>query len=461
MEPSTEAAEEAEGPEALVAGADEATVRSFLTEVLRRDRGLRARFERLLSPKRAEGALAAACARVDEVVESYMEDDFIDYRDAFSFMEEMSEALDEEVDFLLKLSRPRDAFEFVMHVLCALDDVDMDDSDGEHWELMSDCQGCIGAILDGASEEDERYIFDRMFHYRGGDLAGDAFDELLEERFKGPYYQRQKLQRERQELARLAKGDPGDDYAQMQMERRALRCLELMEETGAAQSEIEVFRREYWRFPLVRRQRMDELERRRRWAELIEVAKESIALDERTAPGYLPNYHRRLKKAYRKLGDDEAYRVELWALATRWMPGDLDCFREYRALFSAEDWPAERDRLFAALPRHVDPGKLYVEEKLFDRLLERAVSEPGLDTLQEYEKHLARRYPDRVLRKYARELDSAARNAAGRDAYRRWAALLRHMRSFPGGEEVVRELVLRWRESYPRRTAMLDELKKF
>lgn len=444
-----------------VVRADEAVVRKFLTEVLRRDPRLRERFERLLDPKRAGGALKVACSRVDEIVDRYMEDGFIDYRDAFPFMDEMSDALDEEADSLLQLRRPRDAFEFVAHVLRALDGVDMDDSDGERWTLMSDCQSYIEGILDGADEDDERYIFDRVLQLRGGDLSGDVFEELLQERFEGMEYQQQKLQRERRELARLAEERGEGNFAQMEMERRALCCLELMEKTDAARSEIEAFRREYWRLPSVRRHRMDELKRRRRWGELVEVLKESIALDEKTQPGLLPDYHLRLKDAYRKLGDGEAYRAELWALATRWKPDDLACFREYRALFPAGDWPAERERLLAARSRFADPGPIYVEEKLYDRLLELVLAKPGLAWLETYEKHLVGRYPDQVLQKYARELDLDAQNSAGRDAYRHWAATLRHMRSLPGGEETVRTLVAGWRERYPRRTAMLDELKGF
>lgn len=445
----------------LVADADEATVRDFLADVLQRDPRLRERFERLLDPKRAGDALEAARSHVDAIVDRYMEDGFIDYRDAFPFMEEMRDALDEEVDALRQLQRPRDAFEFVAYVLCALDGVDMDDSDGERWELISECQGCIEAILDDANEDDERYIFDRMLHFQGGDLAQDVFNELLEERFDGADYQRQLLLRARERLDQLAQGDPEDDFVQTQMEQCAMRCLELMEETGAPRSEIEELQGEYWRFPLVRQRRMNELKRKRRWKELVEVLKESIALDEKAHPSCLPDYHLRLKDAYRKLGDSEAYRAELWALATRWKPDDLACFREYRALFVVGDWPAERERLLAARSRFADPGPIYVEEKLYDRLLERVLAAPGLFWLQTYEKHLSGRYPDQVLRKYARELDSDARRSAGRDIYRSWAGTLRHMRSLPGGEELVRELVAGWREKYPRRSAMLDELKEF
>ena len=52
------------------------------------------------------------------------------------------------------------------------------------------------------------------------------------------------------------------------------------------------------------------------------------------------------------------------------------------------------------------------------------------------------------------------KGATNRSGYRRVVGALRDMQEYPGGAERARDLAQELKETYPRRTAMLDELAK-
>lgn len=69
-------------------------------------------------------------------------------------------------------------------------------------------------------------------------------------------------------------------------------------------------------------------------------------------------------------------------------------------------------------------------------------------------------YPERVRDLRLRQLDAQMRQASTRNAYARTAQALKHLCGYPAGREKAAELAAGWRRDYPRRSAMLEELKK-
>ena len=66
----------------------------------------------------------------------------------------------------------------------------------------------------------------------------------------------------------------------------------------------------------------------------------------------------------------------------------------------------------------------------------------------------------KTLTLFSRLIDTEMARAYDRDAYRRTLDRVRVLRRYPGGERMIARLLKGWRERYPRRTAMLDELNK-
>ena len=170
------------------------------------------------------------------------------------------------------------------------------------------------------------------------------------------------------------------------------------------------------------------------------------------------DYHMQLKDAFAELGWKDEYWKKLWEIVTDIAPADLGVYHEYRDLFDPENWPTERERLFATLPKGAGLAALYADEGLYDRVLKLVLEVDNIYLLRAHETELLKRYPDQVLDMYAREINRVARSTADRSTYQQWVLTLQHMREMPGGGKVVEEIVAAWRVQYKRRSAMMDEL---
>jgi uncharacterized Zn finger protein len=78
--------------------------------------------------------------------------------------------------------------------------------------------------------------------------------------------------------------------------------------------------------------------------------------------------------------------------------------------------------------------------------------------MSDYEKVLKKRYPDRCLKILIRNADEEMEQATQRKGYRRVARVLKKIKKYPDGETVASELAEKYRNEYPRRTALWDEL---
>ena len=446
-----------------VDNAESVVLRRFLTDVLWSNEKYRLQFLSMLHPEVEEDMLAAAKAGLDEIVddaEGY--DGYIDYYAASRFIADISEWMDEEIDPLLEGRQDRSAFKLSIHVIESLDGVEMDDSDGGITEIASRCYDIWKTILDRCDEKLEEEMFEFFLNNIDGqvvDYLEDYYEDILMARFDKPEYLKKKLALYQMYLA--AVNPNATDWASKHRAEHCIRQIQrLMLQMEKPQEELEAFNKKYWSYPFIRKAYMEECKAKQQWTKLINVLLESITLDEKNDPGLAQGYHRMLKDAYLQADQMENYQKELTLIATQLMPGDINTFREYKQLFSEDQWPEKREEIFSIVRDKFILNRLYSEEKLLDRLLENVLSSPGLFTLLKYEAELLPAYPQQILDKYVREINAEARNAANRDAYQNWVKILRHMRSLPGGKEAVRQIVNEWRDVYRRRKAMMEELNK-
>lgn len=446
-----------------VDNAESVVLRRFLTDVLWSNEKYRLQFLSMLHPEREEDMLAAAKARLNEIVddaEGY--DGYIDYYAASRFIADISEWMDEEIDPLLERRQDRSAFKLSIHVIESLDGVEMDDSDGGITEIASRCYDIWKTILDRSDEKLEEEIFEFFLNNIDGqvvDYLEDYYEDILMARFDKPEYLKKKLALYQMHLATV--NPNATDWTSKHHAEHCIRQIQsLMIQMGKPQEELEAFNKKYWSYPFIRKAYMEECKEKKDWTALINVLLESITLDEKNDPSLARGYHILLKDAYLQAGQTENYQKELTLIATQLMPGDIDSFREYKQLFSEDQWPEKREEIFSIVRDKFILNRLYSEEKLLDRLLENVLSSPGLFTLLKYEAELLPAYPQQILDKYVREINAEARNAANRDIYQAWVKTLHHMRSLPGGNEAVRQIVNEWRDVYRRRKAMMEELNK-
>ena len=70
------------------------------------------------------------------------------------------------------------------------------------------------------------------------------------------------------------------------------------------------------------------------------------------------------------------------------------------------------------------------------------------------------RFPDRVCDLWIRAAEDFMLRANDRGAYRYAASLLGNAMMYPGGKDKAFTIASMWKTTYPRRTALREELKK-
>ena len=445
---------------ACVDGADEGLVRRTLTDLLWQDDKARLRFMAEAQPERSPELAREVVDMVDDIVDRYMEDGYIDYYEASDFIGELDDILTDAVDTRLEQGKDREAFDISCRVFLALDEVEMDDSDGGITAIADQCRSVWRTVLERADESLRRDIFDWLIAQCGGviiDYLEDFCEDTLMHCFDAPEALKEILTCEQSALDRaMLRGADKWGY-NFPARQYAMNCIRLMERMGASDSAIEDYVRRYWQLEDVRKYYIERRRQAGDWEAVVRALEESIQLANQRK-GYTVSYHMQLKDAFAELGWKDKYRKELWEIVTDIAPADLGVYHEYRDLFDPKDWPEERERLFATLPKGAGLAALYADEGLCDRLLTLVLEADNIYLLRAHEAELLKRYPDQVLDMYAREINRVARNTADRSIYQQWVQTLQYMREMPGGEKVVAEIVAAWRVQYKRRKAMMEEL---
>ncbi|MDO4336849.1 MAG: SWIM zinc finger family protein [Eubacteriales bacterium] len=448
--------------EEIVADVDEAVVRRFLTEILQSDEKLFLRFKMLIKPTVCEEDMKKHKKRVDDIARRYLgREHFVTYNRALSFIREMEEVLYKEVRMMLDDKCYREAFQLTNHVFLTVAGVDMDDSDGGTEMFADQCLEIWEEILDEADKQMEKEMYDWFAGHLNGsviDYMEDYIEQFLMNNFDSPEYFQAKLDfTEKKALEAEKSSDLWS--ASYEASRWALKHIDLLEQSEADWEVIEDYCRKKWKYSGIRNYYSTQCIDREDYAMAITVLRESIKLDEKS-PGLVRDYRKKLKDIYRICGKEKEYQKELWKLVTEDDAGNLELFRELKALYSDEEWKDVREKIFSKLPLYAGIDKFYEEEKLYDRLLAFVQKSRGMSVLRQYTGILKEYYPKEILDKYECELENLTYRTANRDRYREWVGILRSMRNIPGGQERVEKIARHWRAVYNNRPAMMDELDK-
>lgn len=446
----------------LVAAATEKQVRDFLTQVLCGDAQLAKRFELITTHWIMDGGVRDYQSQIDEIFESYMDSDaFIDYDEAEPFEEELSAFIREAVQPLIDDQQLSLAFRVINVIVERLSDLDIDDSDGEIMRLSQTCSETWGTILAQSDLLLKRRAL-KWFQKRATEDMGafkEAVTDILFSQFKEPEFLQEKLEWTAQQLhdAEQLKDDWDRDYL---AEKWATSHVKVMAELGRPAEEIEQFCLANLRYQHVLQYYVNGCVQRQDYSAAIRVLREGKQLAGGLS-GVVLAYSQRLKTLYKKLGQTEDYRHELWLLLTAYAPADIDCYRELKQQYSAEEWPMKRDQLFKALPVTVNQEPLYAEDHLNKKLLAAVMSEHGLNGVRTYAHLLAPKFSDQLVAKYSRTVQKMAEKTGDRKHYRELAAILNEMTDYPSGYAEATRIVQEWRVKYVRRPAMMDELRRF
>ena len=448
--------------EKLVAQADDNIVCSFLTDILTDNEKLCIKFYNIVNKQHKTIDVQNYFRQVDLITRQCAgRDDFINYHDAYDYIMELEEIIDNDVRQMIDNGNYMSAFEIVNHIFVIVSTVDIDDSDGEVGMLGNCIYDLWIEILKKAAPDDKRKMFDWFIAHTDGsiaDYAEEFFEHIVTEAFNEKEFEQDKLEffRSMIDKSEQLEHDWSREYA---VGKWALRYLNMLAQINSSDELIEKEMKKYCKNSDVRKLYINICMQKKEYDKAIRLLDDGLKAD-KDSRGLVSEYSNKKKKIYLITGDKDAYIKQLWSLVLEHNVGNMDLYRELKAQYTEDDWCKLREKIFRELPQHIEIAKYYNEEKLYDRLLECVLKSYGLYMLDKYEKVLKKEYPEQLLGKYKIELDKMAGITGNRKHYADMVVIMRRMKKITGGTKLVGQIAAEWREKYRNRPAMMDELSK-
>lgn len=367
--------------------------------------------------------------------------------DICGFLENAAEALDRE-------GRYADLFDITNQCYMKWSSTDKDDSNGETHGFCISVQENWALVYENGKEavsheKMQKWFMDQVEGHTVIDYMEDDLYDFLLKHFKGE----DELLLKKAMLERVMKDPDTSEYSIPVLEDYYIRVLADMKvpiemirkfvaksksyTTEKLLADIEV---EYGNFDAA-----------------IALYEKRIA--ERPDKYWSNEPRRALIDIYKKTGNKEKEFEQmqklLWANV-----GDSNIFLEYKQYFSEEQWPEEWNRIFEELKNHHDGTSWYAIEGRFDILMDMAEGS-GTDYLIDTYKELDELYPKRAFDLRVKCVTADVAKANKRADYKWIARNLKKISKYDGGMKVARTLAAEFVAAYPRRTAMLDELRPF
>lgn len=381
---------------------------------------------------------------------------FIDYEEAYDYCCSLTEYLYDRVPDLLTNGLVMDAFELVCLVFQTGMEQDMDDSDGGLTILANSCMDDWNKVLEFACTEEQK----EMYHwfcteYQKGDLTQMFLDEYI---FIAPWNAEiasELLSFLDQEIQACAENKQRDYRLNDLVTHR----VHWMEQAGASPKEREAYLEKYHQLSAVREIEVAQAKRDGDWITAIALLEESKVLDADKI-GLVAKYSEQIIEIYEKLHDFSAMRKELEYYLFSFRQDNLNYVEKMKMILPPTEWEDMRNRLLDSKSMQYQLYPFLQQEGLYEQLMEQIEVHTDIYALERYENLLKKEFPQRCILIYEAYLYQAMSQASNRKAY--WSVIqtLKKLRKYPEGKTAAQAIAEQWKQRYPRRTSMLDELKK-
>ena len=198
---------------------------------------------------------------------------------------------------------------------------------------------------------------------------------------------------------------------------------------------------------------------------VIELSKDGINCDKKEKPGLVKVwYNWLLKVAQYQNNASKTIEYARFLFIDDFYP-EQDYYIILKENVEDENWNAFLDELIIEITLKKRWSytelirKIYIKEEWWDRLFMMLKQNPSLGHIEQNEKYLAKDFSSELIELYSERITYYVENYVGRKHYQTACRYLRRMKKL-GGNEKVHELIELFRNQYPQRRALIDELTR-
>lgn len=451
--------------EKVIKNIDESEVRNILVELALKDHSLQNHILTKYVDRLSPGQMSRLKQEVEMIAWKYSDRrGYIDYYHAMDYVHSLEEFLDENVKNLIDKNLIMQAFELTNKVFHAVGNQDIDDSDGGTTWIADSCYKYWKQILDQATEEQRNLMF-QWFKERPQNYVIDYMEDYISGFLMDEFHDTNMLLEKMQMLDELIerardKTDCGSCYsAYYGFENTIIKRLQIMKKLNYSADEIHAYMTKFRHFSAIRELEVKEYLDKKEYDKAIEVLKESKKLDKEYA-GLVSKYSKQLIHIYQNTGQRKEYKKELIDQVFSCRQDNLENVKLLKAECDEEEWGTYREQILNSKSCLGIKLSFLESEELYDRLLKTIVESGSIYTLDQYEKVLKKKFPDRVRDTYVDYVRKHAESVCDRKAYKGLMAYMKKAAKYSGGKEIADQIAKEWKVIYRRRPAMMDELRK-
>lgn len=386
---------------------------------------------------------------------------FVDWRYCGRLCTDVTDALEDAKEGLCAEERYEELFKLCNWAYVKWSKTNKDDSNGET-QFFCKCISDIweAVYIDGEQSVSHKKMLDTLLKHLDGRLI-DYMEDDIYDFVLNHFKTKEELAKKEQFLLtlmdKLKKQIPEKEIVQYTLNVIEEYYARVLADQGRPIEEIRDFLNKRNRYST--RELLAQIEKDYgNYNEAIALYKEQI--NERSNYYWADGPRKALMDIYKLHGDTQAYNAELYNMMLG-HTGEDKYFLEYKALFTKEEWKVKWEELLAEFKDRLSMINLWLSlEGRYDIIMDNA--EPDDEyVIDGYGEKLFELYPERCFKVLANAADNSVVISKNRRDYRYVARILRKIAAHRGGKELASQLAAKYRAQYPRRTAMLDELRDF
>ncbi len=216
---------------------------------------------------------------------------------------------------------------------------------------------------------------------------------------------------------------------------------------------------------LIRTKEIEEAFKNNDFERVIKLSKEGIKCDEKDKPGLVKVwYNWLLKVAQAERDTDKVIKYSRFLLIDNFYP-EQDYYQILKENIEDKDWYSFLEELIKELTSKNRwtytelIRNIYIKEEWWDRLFQMLKQNLSLENIQQNEQYLAKDFSSELIELYSERITNYVEKYVGRNHYQTACRYLRRMKKL-GGNKQVDDLIELFRQQYPQRRALMDELNQ-